>query len=237
MTFSLFLPATGAGKESLLLDRTKAGTKNLFEEEDQTELPVQDAVAFTKQRLSMQPANNDDNTNTTTRTSRTCSLSTTDKESSVNDDSSSSLTSLTSILKTEESASNHQNQTHEKTVRFGHVHTRSFDIRMGDTTNCSCLTRGPPLVLSNSYVVRPPRLVSSFDARCGKADPLSAEERRALLIENFGYTLREILNAEHDIVVARHLEHKHRNRHTKSMMPQIKLVSGIKKKLAAARAG
>ena len=137
-----------------------------------------------------------------------------------------------SILKSE-SASTPNSE--KKSVQFGHVHTRSFDLRMGDTSNCSCLNSGPPLILSNTYVDKPPRRVSSFDAHCGSADPLSAEQRRTILIERFGYTLREIMDGEHAIRVAKINEAKHSHHH--KMIPQVNLVKGFKKKLLAARAG
>ena len=123
----------------------------------------------------------------------------------------------------------------KKSVQFGHVHTRSFDLRMGDTTNSACLNSGPPIILSNTYVDKPPRRVSSFDAHCGSADQLSALQRRTILIENFGYTLREIMDGEHAIHVAKINEAKHSHHH--KMIPQVSLVKGIKKKLLAARAG
>lgn len=137
-----------------------------------------------------------------------------------------------SILKSE-SASTPNSE--KKSVQFGHVHTRSFDLRMGDTTNCYCVNSGPPLILSNTYVDKPPRRVSSFDAHCGSADPLSAEQRRTVLIERFGYTLREVVDGEHAIRVAKINEAKHS--HYYKMIPQVNLVKGIKKKLTAARAG
>ena len=232
-TSSLLLPASGGANGSSLLDKIRAESKN-FVEENKSEHLVNAVHAHSKPRYSMQSTasettTDDDYDNRSSK--RASSLSTADWSiASLSIDESGPK----SILKSASAST--PKKTKEKSVQFGQVHTRSFNLRMGDTTNCPCLNHGPPLILCNTYVDRPPRRVSSFDAHCGSADPLSADQRRTILMERFGYTLREIMDGEHAIRVAKIHESKHNHRHHK-MIPQVKLVKGIKAKLLAARAG